>query len=379
MTLRCAARRQKARGGLTALDVSGCRALTYHDPTALLAVVTANAGALRELRVCDLGDDPLQFWHGALNLQAVEALLRAAPLLRVCELSVLCTAAECPLLLRGEPPFGAISALDLHVLFDTFSPLAERVAALEAVPADVAGSSSLRYLHLISPPLHEMPAALDAVVTAALMRQLRGLGLSFVQLQPASAPALARLLGGSSLQTLYVAAVDSPLFDGPAAAVLAAALRATSMLTSLTLCSAGVFDDEAVAATLLGALMAHPSLRKLHLSENNCHAQTAIGAALGALIAANAPALRELNISRCGLDDVGMGPLMDALASNAHLHTLNCSGNAFSTTFMRDRLLPAVRANTSLRVLSPFMEQSDAAREAVALVAARAAAAGEAQ
>jgi hypothetical protein len=113
----------KARGGLTALDVSGCYALTARNSTALLAVATANAGTLRELRVCESGDNPLQFRRGPLFLDAAEALLRAAPLLRVCELGISCGPSECPRLLRGEPPFGAISALDLHVRFVTITIL----------------------------------------------------------------------------------------------------------------------------------------------------------------------------------------------------------------------------------------------------------------
>jgi hypothetical protein len=357
----------KARGGLTALDVPGCRALTHDGSTALLAAVTANAGALRELRVRASFDD---VWRGPLSLDAAEALLRAAPLLRVCEIGISCVPTVCPLLLRGEPPFGAISALELHASFDTIPTLAERVAALEAVLADVAASRSLRCLQLIRAPLHT-PAALDALIDAVLTSRLPGLGLALVHLRPASAPALARLLGSNTLQTLYIGVLDSPLLDGPAAAVLAAALRANNTLTSLTLRSCMLFNDGAVAAKLLGALTAHPSLRKLDLSYSDCLAQTVVGVALGALIAANASALRELNISSCRVDDLGMGPLMDALPSNTHLRKLDCSGNAFSEAFVRERLLPAVRANTSLRAPPGFLYRSDAAREVAALFAAR--------
>jgi hypothetical protein len=221
-------------------------------------------------------------------------------------------------------------------------------------------------------------AALDAVVDAALTSRLPGLGLTAgAALGSASAPALARLLGSSTLHTLYIGALNAPFPDEPAAAVLAAALCANSTLTSLTLFSCRLFDDGAAAATLLSALTAHPSLRKLDLSCNICRGQTDVGVALGALIAANAPTLCEVNISSCALIDAVMGPLLGALPSNTHLRKLDCSGNIFSEAFVRERLLPAVRANASLRVLSFFMPQSDAACEAVALVAARAAAAGE--
>jgi hypothetical protein len=366
----------KARGSLTALDVSVCPALTERG-TALLAVVTANAGALRELRVCDSGD-PLEFRRGLLNVEAAEALLRAAPLLRVCELGISCGPSDCPRLLRGEPPFCALSALDINVsALVFFTPLAERVAAWEAMLTDVASSRSLRFLHLAFAPV-DTPAELDALVDAVLTSRLLGLGFSFVEMTPASTPALARLLGSSTLHTLKIDGLKPPLLDEPAAAVLADALRANVTLTSLALCSVSLLDNGAVAATLLGALTAHPSLRTLNISGNRCQDQIAVGNVLGALIAANAPALCELDISHCGLDDVGMGPLADALPSNTHLHTLDCGHNEFSEAFVRFRLLPAVRANAGLRSLPHFMAYSDAAREAVALVAARGAAAWEA-
>jgi hypothetical protein len=44
----------KARGGLTALDVSGCSAVT---PDALVAIVAANGGPLRDVRVLGVATD----------------------------------------------------------------------------------------------------------------------------------------------------------------------------------------------------------------------------------------------------------------------------------------------------------------------------------
>jgi hypothetical protein len=65
-----------------------------------------------------------------------------------------------------------------------------------------------------------------------------------------------------------------------------------------------------------------------------------------------------------------MRPVAEALRHNTHLTTLNCGGNDTSEAFARNELLPAVRANCSLREL--FADQSAPAHEAVALVAARA-------
>jgi hypothetical protein len=351
----------KARGGLTALDVSGCSALVVdHESTALLAVVAANAGTLRGLRAYEPADDPLFSLQMAFKLETVEALLRAAPLLHACELSISCGARAAPPLLRNTPPFGLIRAYDLHISWDAPANFAERYLAWAAVVLAVrtawTNSQSLRFLHLTDAPLHT-PAELDAVVGAALSRRLPGLGLSGTRLGPAFAPALARLLGSSTLQTLHITAPNNPLLDAPAAAVLADALRANSTLTSLALCHCSLFDNPAAAATLLGALTAHPSLRRLDCSFNACRAHAEVGAALGALVAANAPALRELRISFCTLNDLSMGPLVDALPSNTHLRMLDCSGfNNLSAAFVRDRLLPSARANhMGLRIPTAYM------------------------
>jgi hypothetical protein len=95
--------------------------------------------------------------------------------------------------------------------------------------------------------------------------------------------------------------------------------------------------------------------------------------ALAELVAANAPSLVDLDVSNCRLGDVGLGLLFDALPHNTHLHTLRCWPNDFTEAFVRDRLLPAVRANSSLRLLNTGMASMlwPEAREAETLVAAR--------
>ena len=112
-------------------------------------------------------------------------------------------------------------------------------------------------------------------------------------------------------------------------------------------------------------------------------AQQTAGAALAALLCANAPALQHLNCSDCALTDVGLAPLFAALPHATHLRELNCSTNGVSASFARDVLLPAVRANSSLLYLKAEDELYDDDDEhedqpfiveAEALVAARAAA-----
>jgi hypothetical protein len=136
----------------------------------------------------------------------------------------------------------------------------------------------------------------------------------------------------------------------------------------------GLWRDPAAATALLGALTGHASLRSLDICYNEAEpaGQEEAGAALGALVAANAPALTELRVLDCDLGDAGLRPLFDALPANTHLRTLYCSNNRLSDAFVRDALLPAVRANSSLRELWAGRVWDAAAREAEALVQRRA-------
>jgi hypothetical protein len=182
--------------------------------------------------------------------------------------------------------------------------------------------------------------------------------------------------------------------DMPGAVALASALRANSTLTSLSFRTTGFWIGDgpaAATATLLAALTAHRSLRVLVLSGYGVvpACQAAAGAVLGALVAANAPALEVLSLFDSYVGDGALRPLCDALPANTHLRALDI-GNAdirpadlipegISAAFARDVLLPSVRANTSLRQLKAqvharWPETHPAAvflEQATALVAAR--------
>jgi hypothetical protein len=353
-----------ARGGLTALDVSGCRDVT-HD--ALLAVTTSNAAALTELQMLATGA-----LFGRLTCANAEELLRAAPLLCVLGADVGVTATDALRMLRNEAPFGPLRLRHLKADFR-----GEEEAGITAeVAAAIATHASLSSVQLSSVRL-DVPDALDAVVDAALLRRLSDVTLFCCRLSPASAPALARLLGGSALTKLDIVNVGMQLLDAPAAALLGDALRVNSTLTTLRLHAVHLFADAGAAAALLGALTGHASLRHLTLSYEDApseHAVTLIGPALAALVAANTPALKKLSLSFFSLGDAGMRPLLEALPYNTQLNGMMCAGNRMSAAFVRDVLLPAVRANTSLLSLS-VDDAGNAMLDAVALVAARRAAA----
>jgi hypothetical protein len=243
----------------------------------------------------------------------------------------------------------------------------------------------------------EIPQVLDALVDTVLACRITSLniGRDYTYPSPASAPALARLLlGGSALNELIIAPCGrgERLLDEPAAQVLGGALRANSTLTSLMLNSVELWHDPAAAVVLLGALTAHPSLRVLDLTYNHpdgAAGEDAAFAALATLVAADAPALHDLDITNSSFRDEEVGPLVDALSHNTHLRSLRYSCTCLTEAFMRDRLLPAARANSGLRELVAGEEEYelDGGAEAVeenerahavaavaqALVAARAA------
>jgi hypothetical protein len=325
--LRAAAAR--AGGQLQSINVAECRVITHET---LLAVVTANAGALRELHL----------WHRTLVFAAAQTLLRAAPQLRVFDADVKCeSVADAQRLLRNE---GAFALLRLRKLQVTSRDTRTEAAVL-SLAEDLAAHPSVVDLYLTSAAL-DTPAALDAVVAVALANRFSALMLAGCGLTPASVPALARLLGSDALRSLSILNRDAPLLDAAAAQVLGDALRANRTLNALLLHRTALWRNPASAVTLLGSVTA---LCSLSLTKNLVgNEQEAAGAALGALVAADAPALQTLDVSECGLQEAALGPLLDALTANTHLRTLWLGKVTASAAFLRERLLPAVRANTSL-------------------------------
>jgi hypothetical protein len=133
-------------------------------------------------------------------------------------------------------------------------------------------------------------------------------------------------------------------------------------------------NGTATWVSLLGTLVAHPTLRELHLERMTT--RPAAAEALGALVRADAPALRTLRVGTFEeLTDAAARPLFKALASNTHLEVLECTGpgSSLSAGFVRKEVLPAVTASTGLRELRLASGQElPALREVEAVVAARA-------
>jgi hypothetical protein len=337
-----------ARGQLTSLDISQCVNVSFPE---LLGTVALNADSLRALRFLAGPEGEL------LAVPRLGALLLAAPALTAMHADV--QAESAPEARRLLSNAGVFAPLRLRGLRVDLSQARERGAEAEAevaigLAAGVAAHASLRELTLDEAPLGT-PAALDALITAALGARLTSVKLWRCGLSPASAPALARLLsGGAALRLLNVHGGARTLLDAPAATLLAAALRANSTLTALWLPDIGLWRDLGAATVLLGALTRHASVRTLDLSVNAVgggagHASAAqAGAALAALLLPrgddDGAALAELDVSGCALRDEGLRPLAAALARGAgggHLRALTCEENGVTGAFAYGALAPA--------------------------------------
>jgi hypothetical protein len=330
----------KAGGALTALDVSGCEQLTHE---ALLAVVTANACTLRELRACGCLLDG-GFWS---KVQA-ETLLRAAPHLQSVHADMHGLLPDVLACLRNEGVFAPLRLQRLTVLAEN-----ETDAAVIELAQGVSSHASLLQVHILDAAFEDV-AALDALVDAALAQRLHIVHFRECNLSPASAPSLARLLGSGALTELEIIGPmveHQPLLDEAAAVLLANMLRKNTTLEVLLIANAGLWADRGAAAALLSGLVAHPSVRDLALIEDSVEdddeAETS-GLLLSALLVANAPALTKFSVSKCGLGDIGLAPLVHALQRNTHLTELGCWGNGASDAFAQQQLLPAVRVRRGL-------------------------------
>jgi hypothetical protein len=347
----------RAPGHMQALALPFLSTVADEVTDALLAVLEevlqANSASMRELdTTAALFDQAAYFWRATLD-----DVLAAAPQLHTFRVNMTAPVGEAARMLRNEAPFGALRVRRVSVRNEAEEEEEEEEGRVDdadvlALCAAMRQHACLEGVWLQGVSL-DTPAVLDAFVSASVAQSITR--VERCDLSPASAPALARLLGRGALARLDIMGDGVQLLDAPAAALLAAALRANTTLRELKLDDVGFWDVVDVGAALLTALEAHPSLRVLNLINNEAPADVraalAVGASLGALVAANAPALRELYVSYCSLGDAVLARLADALPRNTHLRALHCEDNAMGNVVASDLFLPAVRANASLREL----------------------------
>ena len=330
----------RARGQLRSLKLDGAPM----PLEALLGVFTANSASLRDVSLRGM----------CVSRLDMRRWLQAAPALRSLHVSMEGTAVELlqPDLLRSAAPAGPLRLAGLQM--GPPSTPAEVAAALRAHP----GAKGVKIMSIALRAAESAPA-LDALLAgrAASVR------FNDCALDAASVAPLARLIRCSKrLQHLFVCNAQhglEPFLNAEGGAALAAALAANTTLRTLHL-SVRCWRNGEAAAAVLQAAIGHPSLQALvlpssHLDALANPAQT--GAQLAAIITANSPALTRLDISLVALTDVGMEALTDALPRNTHLRELHCARVGMSDEFASDRFLPAIRANTALRLLETGSER----------------------
>ena len=231
----------------------------------------------------------------------------------------------------------------------------DEAAGVTELMALVTGHETLTRLSIWNAPFEHAPAQLDALVDATQQACSRVRELEFYVCDFGdSAAALAPLLSATSPLTSLCIRYDgrTQLLGADAAALLADALRSNSTLTTLRLINADLWADPAAGGALFSSLVAHRSLRTLVWREDcKCAHPGLVGVALHALVAADAPALHDLELD-VWLDELpGLDPLFAALPCNTHLRCLHVTASFMTPSFARLVLLPAVHANTSLRQL----------------------------
>ena len=282
---------------------------------------------------------PTSFWH---DDEQVTAVCRALPLCRV-HCFVYCTAEEALPLLRREPPFALLTIDDFHARNGTEQALLDLASALSVY-------EGMDRLSLSASPLAAR-AVVDAVVDAAISGGIKDTFFGGCDLSQTALPALGRLLQSAGFGGLSVHNSGRTLFEGPALPAFFEALRKSKSLRMLWLEDVNLWADVAVATQLIGTLEGFK--QGLWLSNNRTDGTPAMQRAAGECLArliARSRNLRILDLSGNALGETGLAPIFQALNGSKTLVELRLY-QRFSADFARDVVLPAVRANTSLRKL----------------------------
>jgi len=217
--------------------------------------------------------------------------------------------------------------------------------ALLSVAAASAGSLTSLQLERVSgayPAVGELQALLGAVPQLGLLSSALQAGCGDAAGALRRDPPFARL----QLHSLLLVEAGQP---GELVG-LGEALAAHHALTSLSIAfNVHLWRDPSEAASLLASLRGHPSLRELSVAGKAGEHGAAAGAALAALLGVGA--LETMVAINVGLGDAGLACIAEALPKATALRRLDIAYNGMSDAFAAEVLLPAVRANGSLRRL----------------------------
>ena len=328
---------ERGRGHLHTLNLTGVGGLSYED---LAQFVAAQGQSLRSVTVLE--------WL-MISADSVTRLCRSAPLCTL-RCGVYCSGpAEALPLLRCEAPCALLHVVKLWVsgFYNNEHAVLDFAAALPS------HRGKIKVLTVYKAPLR------NGAVANALMRGVAEADVSYVSfenchLAPASLPVLTRLLQAGCREGLDINNYEHALFEaGPDLTSFCHTLR-SSTLQTLRLSTCDLWRDRTAAGELLAALVGHLTLRELTLLFSGVgdtdDARRAAGEQIASLITHNS-ALQKLDLSWSFLGDAGLAPIFEALPCSSTLKELLFYDEIIGREFARDVILPAVRANTSLRTL----------------------------
>ena len=132
-------------------------------------------------------------------------------------------------------------------------------------------------------------------------------------------------------------------------------MRNCTSLKTLKLKWVKLWADTAAASQLIAAIEGLPCLQEVSLAGNSTDgtpaAQRAAGECIARLIARSS-SLRKLEVQYSKLGETGLAPIFEALRGSAGLTELDLTREHISADYARVVVLPAVRANSSLRQLN---------------------------
>jgi hypothetical protein len=250
-------------------------------------------------------------------------------------------------------------------------------AVLDLAAALPSHSGKIKALAVFQAPLR------NGAVAGALLRSVAEACVCDVSfdtcfLTAASLPGFTRMLQAGCLERLDINNFAALFEAGPDLTAFCHTLHSFT-LKELRLDTCDIWRDSPAAGELLASLVGHPTLRELSLLSNRVDntvvARRTAGEQLASLITHNS-ALQKLDLDACILGDAGLAPIFEALPRSSTLKELHFSYETISREFARDVILPAVRANSSLRKLKigpPGTSRSEVPElaEAEAIVAAR--------
>lgn len=218
---------------------------------------------------------------------------------------------------------------------------------------------------------------LARLVDVTIRLRLRYLYLDGAGLSPDSLPELTRLVAEAAhLKTLIIRNRHRLVFRGDGVAPFCAALR-SARITWLSLSAVNLWLSLSGGTAVLAALTNHPTITTLVLGGNPPPEETEdnpVGSQLAALVAADGvlSTLWLTNARTAKWGDAIVRSLFEAVARSTRLRQLDCVNGGISAECARDHLLPAVRANASLKQLTLYESGTAEADKLADLAAAEA-------